>query len=137
MVKDPSFPIPINTSGKKPASRRAPLQEAGPDADGRYEIRQVPPAYSYTLPDTGTTLSGALGQKETLTIVQGDNNSCIWEGERSGGFKRGEWDCTVFSSFRLTSTRQAFFIEETVRALEGDKVVFERANKATVERDLM
>jgi hypothetical protein len=43
----------------------------------------------------------------------------------------------VFSSFKLTSTPDAFFIEETVRALEGERVFFERANKATVPRDLM
>ena len=78
-----------------------------------------------------------VGIKELLRIKQGDNNSCVWQGERSGGFKRGDWNCTVYSRFRLTSTPDAFFIEETVRALEDDKVIFERHNKAAVKRDLM
>jgi uncharacterized protein len=136
-ARDPFFPIPLNTSGKKPAPRRAPLKEVGPDSDGRYEIIQDPPPYSYTIADTGTTLTGTLGQKESLSVKQGDNNSCVWQGERIGGFKRGDWNCSVFSSFRLTSTPTAFFIEETVRALDGDKLFFERENKATVDRDLM
>jgi uncharacterized protein len=136
-ARDPFFPIPLNTSGKKPAPRRAPLKEVGPDSDGRYEIIQDPPPYSYTIADTGTTLTGTLGQKESLSVKQGDNNSCVWQGERIGGFKRGDWNCSVFSSFRLTSTPSAFFVEETVRALDGDKILFERENKTTVERDLM
>ena len=81
--------------------------------------------------------SGAAGIKELLRIKRGDNDSCVWQGERSSALKRGNWNCTVFSSFKLTSTPDAFFIEEAVRALEGERVFFERENKATVPRDLM
>jgi hypothetical protein len=137
MVRDPAFPIPVNPSGAKAPGGRTPLKEAGPDAAGWYEIRQDPAPYSFPIADTGTTLSGAAGIKELLRIKQGDNNSCVWQGERSGGLKRGDWDCTVFSSFKLTSTPEAFFIEETVRALEGEQVIFERVNKAAVARDMM
>jgi hypothetical protein len=137
IVRDPPFPIPVNAADAKPPRGRTPLKEAGPDAEGWYEIRQDPVAYSYPVADTGTTLSGAAGIKEVLRIKQGDNDSCVWQGERSGALKRGDWNCTVFSSFKLTSTAEAFFIEETVRALEGERVVFERENKATVPRDLM
>jgi uncharacterized protein len=138
MVSDPPFPIPVNPSDKKQAPRgRTPLQETGPDAEGWYEVDQNPTPISYQVADTGTTISGALGMKESLRMKQGDNNSCVWQGERSGGLKRGDWNCTVYSSFRLTSTPDSFLIEETVRALENDKVVFERQNKAAVDRDLM
>jgi hypothetical protein len=137
IVRDPPFPIPVNAADAKPPRGRTPLKEAGPDAQGWYEIRQDPVAYSYAVADTGTTLSGAAGIKELLRIKQGDNDSCVWQGERSGALTRGDWNCTVFSSFRLTSTPEAFFVEETVRALEGERVVFERENKATVPRDLM
>jgi hypothetical protein len=61
----------------------------------------------------------------------------VWQGERNGGFKRGDWNCSVYSAFRLTSTADTFVIEETVRALDGDTVFFERENKATVPRDLI
>ncbi len=137
MVSDPPFPIPVNPSDTKAPGGRTPLTQAGPDAQGWYEIRQDPVSYSIPIADTGITLSGASGIKVLLRIKQGDNNSCVWQGERSGGLKRGDWNCTVFSSFKLTSTPEAFFIEETVRALEGERVVFERENKAEVPRDLM
>jgi uncharacterized protein len=137
MQHDPPFPIPQNPSDKKAPSGRTPLQEAGPDPEGWYEIRQDPQRYSYPVADTGTMISGALGLKELLRIKQGDNNSCLWQAERSGGFKRGDWNCTVYSAFKLTSTADSFFIEETVRASEGDRVIFERGNKSAVKRDLM
>ena len=134
---DPPFPIPQNPPSTKPPAGRTPLEATGPDAQGWYEIRQEPQAFSYPVADTGTTISGALGIKELLRIKQGDNESCVWQGERSGGLQRGDWDCTVYSAFRLTSTPEAFFIEETVRASEGGKIIFERENKASVKRDLM
>jgi hypothetical protein len=43
----------------------------------------------------------------------------------------------VYSAFRLTSSPEAFFIEETLRAMEGEEVIFERSNKASVPRDSM
>ena len=137
VTRDPPFPIPVNAAAAQAAGGRTPLEQAGPDGHGWYEIRQDPAAYSYPVADTGTTLSGAAGIKELLRIKQGDNDTCVWQGERSSALKRGDWNCTVFSSFKLTSTPDAFFIEETVRALEGDRVFFERENKATVPRDLM
>jgi hypothetical protein len=72
-----------------------------------------------------------------LRIKQGDNSSCEWQGERSGGFRRGDWDCTVYSAFRLTSTPDTFFIEETLRASDGGEIIFERTNKSALKRDLM
>jgi hypothetical protein len=78
-----------------------------------------------------------MGIKERLRIKEGDNDSCVWQGERSGGFRRGDWNCTVYSAFRLTSSPEAFFIEETLRAMEGEEVIFERSNKASVPRDSM
>ncbi|HMK87559.1 MAG TPA: CocE/NonD family hydrolase [Steroidobacteraceae bacterium] len=137
IVRDPPFPIPQNAPDHPSPSGRTPLREAGPDAQGWYEIRQDPEPVSYPIADTGTTVSGALGIKERLRIRRADNNSCEWQGERSGGFKRGDWDCTVASAFRLTSTAESFFIEETLRASEGGEVIFERTNKAAVKRELM
>ena len=113
------------------ARGRTSARAAGPDAQGWYEIRQEPQPFSYPVADTGTTISGALGIKELLRIKQGDNESCEWQGERSGGFKRGDWDCAVYGAFRLTSTPETFIIEETVRASEGGKVIFERENRHT------
>jgi hypothetical protein len=92
---------------------------------------------SSTVADTGTTITGGYGLQERLRIREGDNSSCSWQGEHTGGFKRGDWDCTIHVAFKLTSTPDTFIIDETVRALEGDKVIFERISKSPVERDLM
>jgi len=137
MSRDPPFPIPTNPPDKKSPGGRTPTTEAGPDAQGWYEVRQDPAAYSYPVADTGTVISGLSGIKVDLRIKQGDNNSCEWQGERSGGFKRGDWDCTVYSAFKLTSTPDTFFIEETLRASEGSEVIFERINKSALKRDLI
>jgi hypothetical protein len=134
---DPLFPIPTHRSDESAPGGRTPLRQTGPDADGWYEILDEPQPFSYPVADTGTVISGAMGIEERLRIQQGDNNSCVWQGERSGGFQRGDWNCTVYSSFRLTSTAEAFFIEETLRATDGGEVVFERENKASVPRDLI
>jgi uncharacterized protein len=137
IVRNPPFPIPLNPPDKKGPPGRTPLKAAGPDAQGWYEIRQEPQAISYPVADTGTQISGAPGIKELLRIKQGDNNSCLWQGERIGGLERGDWNCAVYSAFKLTSTPAAFFIEETLRASEGGEIIFERTNKAAVKRDLM
>jgi uncharacterized protein len=134
---EPSFPIPTNPPERSAPGGRTPLRETGPDADGWYEILGDPQPFSYTVADTGTLISGAMGIKERLRIKEGDNDSCVWQGERSGSFRRGDWNCTVYSAFRLTSSPEAFFIEETLRATDGEKVIFERGNKASVPRDLM
>jgi uncharacterized protein len=137
MSHEPSFPIPSNPPERSAPGGRTPLRETGPDAEGWYEILGDPQPFSYTVADTGTVISGAMGIKERLRIKEGDNDSCVWQGERSGGFKRGDWNCTVYSAFRLTSSPEAFFIEETLRAMDGEKVIFERSNKTSVPRDSM
>jgi hypothetical protein len=135
---DPAFPIPINRAEPKEAAPLfGSLKEEGPDANGWYDLHQDPPPMSSTVADTGTTITGGYGLKERLRMREGDNSSCIWEGEHTGGFKRGDWDCTIHVAFRLTSTPDTFIIDETVRALEGDKVIFERVAKSPVGRDLM
>ncbi len=135
---DPKFPIPVNhAEAKKLGPLFGSLKEEGPDADGWYDLHQDPPPMSYTVSDTGTTIVGGYGLKERLRIKDGDNSSCIWEGEHTGGFKRGDWDCTIHVAFKLTSSPDTFLIDETVRALEGDKVIFERVSKSSVTRDLM
>jgi putative CocE/NonD family hydrolase len=137
-VADPAFPIPVNHPERKQAGPLfGSLQEEGPDAKGWYNLHQDPPPMTSTVSDTGTTITGGYGLQEKLRIRDGDNSSCSWEGEHTGGFKRGDWDCTIHVAFRLTSTPDTFIIDETVRALEGDKVIFERISKSPIGRDLM
>jgi hypothetical protein len=137
-VPDPGFPIPINPAeSPKLGPQFGALKESEPDADGWYDLHQNPQPSSYTVSDTGTTITGGTSLSERLRIKIGDNNSCIWEGERTSGLKRGDWDCTVHVAFRITSTADTFLVEESVRALEGGKTVFERAGNNPIKRDLM
>lgn len=138
-VSDPSFPIPVKHADAQKAAGPlfGSLQQSGPDAQGWYDLHQDPPPMNSTVADTGTTITGGYGLKERLRIREGDNSSCSWEGEHTGGFKRGDWDCTIHVAFKLTSTPTTFVIDETVRALEGDQVIFERISKSPIGRDLM
>jgi hypothetical protein len=136
-VNDPAFPIPTKSPDQQGPPGRTPVEIKGPDAQGWYEVVSNPEHFAYPLPETGTTLSGAMGIAERLRIRAGDNSSCEWRGERDGGFKREDWNCSVYSAFRLTSTAEFFEIEETVRAREGDAVVFERIHRGRVKRDLV
>ena len=137
-IPDPPMTIPVKHAAPTPAGPLfGSLKETGPDADGWYELTQDPPPMTTTVSDTGTAITGGYGLKEKLRIKDGDNSSCSWEGEHTGGFKRGEWDCTIHVAFKLTSTPDAFIIDETVRALDGDKVIFERISKSPIGRDLM
>jgi hypothetical protein len=137
-VADPAFPIPVNHAAPRQAGPLfGSLQKEGPDANGWYDLHQDPPPMNSTVADTGTTIMGGYGLQERLRIREGDNSSCSWEGEHTGGFKRGDWDCTIHVAFKLTSTPDTFIIDETVRALEGDKVIFERISKSPISRDLM
>jgi putative CocE/NonD family hydrolase len=135
---DPPLVIPVtHAEGPGLGLLFGELRAAGPDADGWYEIHEDPAPMSFPISDTGTTITGGFGRKETLRIREGDNNSCSWEGEHTGGFKRGDWDCTIYAAFKLTSTVDSFFIDETLRAMDGSKLIFERVNRVLVKRDLM
>jgi putative CocE/NonD family hydrolase len=135
---DLAMPIPVKHAAPAVAGPLfGSLKQAGPDAAGWYELTQDPPPMSTTVSDTGTTITGGYGLKEKLRIRDGDNSSCSWQGEHTGGLKRGEWDCTIHVAFKLTSTPDTFIIDETVRALDGDKVIFERISKSPIGRDLM
>ncbi|HEY2684740.1 MAG TPA: CocE/NonD family hydrolase [Steroidobacteraceae bacterium] len=137
-VTDPVFDIPVKHSPPQKAGVLfGSLVEEGPDANGWYNLHQDPPPMNSTVSDTGTTIVGGYGLQEKLRMREGDNNSCSWEGEHTGGFKRGDWDCTIHVAFKLTSTPDTFIIDETVRALDGDKVIFERISKSPIGRDLM
>jgi putative CocE/NonD family hydrolase len=137
-VSDPRMPIPVKHTEPTPAGPLfGSLQETGPDANGWYDLNQDPPPMNTVVSDTGTTITGGYGLKERLRIREGDNDSCSWEGEHTGGFKRGDWDCTIHVAFKLISTPDTFIVDETVRAIEGDKVIFERISKSSIGRDLM
>jgi len=133
---DPSFPIPIKAVAE-PSSTRATPQESGPDLEGWYTIEQKAPEVSYVIAETGTAITGILGQRETLRIREGDNTSCIWQGEVLRGFKRDDWNVQVAAGYKLSCTHETFIVEESLRAHQDGTEIFARTNKAIVRRDLL
>ena len=123
----------LAASGDLPGGRT--VTEAGPDGSGRVTIEKSSPADPQTLEDIGTIVSG--GRSVHLSIREGDPNSGVWRMEGSRGWRRGAWDTTIHSAFELTSTAEEFRLKESVRALEGDTVVFERQSDDRIKRDLI
>jgi len=88
-----------------------------------------------TLADIDTTTSG--GSDWYMSIKEGDPNSSRWKLEWFSRFKRAGWDTTLRSTLELTSTPEEFRMQESIHALEGETVVFERRWDNKIKRDLM
>jgi putative CocE/NonD family hydrolase len=115
--------------------RNYTITQTGPDSQGRIMLHKRLRDPPETLADIGTTMSG--GSDWYMSITEGDPNSSIWRLEWSSHLKREGWDTTVRSTLELTSTAEHFRIRESIHALEGDKVVFERDWDNRIKRDLM
>jgi putative CocE/NonD family hydrolase len=111
------------------------VAQTGPDAEGRVTLHKQLRDPPETLADIGTTMSG--GSDWYMSIKEGDPNSSIWKLEWFSRLKRNEWDTSLRSTLELSSTAEEFRIKESIHALEGDKVVFERQWDNRVRRDLL
>ncbi len=111
------------------------ITQTGPDAQGRVMLHKRLRDPPETLSDIGTTMSG--GSDWYMSIKEGDPNSSVWKLEWFSRLKRGAWDTTLRSALELTSTAEEFRMKESISALEGDAVVFERRWDNRIKRDLM
>jgi hypothetical protein len=111
------------------------ITQTGPDAEGRVMLHKRLRDPPETLADIGTTMSG--GSDWYMSIKEGDPNSSVWKLQWFSGLKRGGWDTSLRSTLELTSTAADFRMKESIRALEGDQVVFERHWDHTIKRDLL
>ena len=115
--------------------RNQTITQTGPDAEGRVMLHKRLRDPPETLTDIGTTMSG--GSDWYMSIKEGDPNSSVWKLEWFSHLKRGEWDTTLRSTLELTSTAEEFRMKESIHALEGDQVVFERQWDNRIRRDLV
>lgn len=115
--------------------RNYTITQTGPDAQGRVMLHKKLRDPPETLADIGTTMSG--GSDWYMSIKEGDPNSSIWKLEWFSRLMRNEWDTSLRSTLELSSTTEEFRIKESIRALEGDKVVFERHWDNRIKRDLL
>jgi uncharacterized protein len=111
------------------------VTQTGPDAEGRVMLHKQLRDPPETLADIGTTMSG--GSDWYMSIKEGDPNSSVWKLEWFSRLKRNEWDTSLRSTLELSSTAEEFRIKESIHALEGDKVVFERQWDNRIRRDLL
>jgi hypothetical protein len=72
-----------------------------------------------------------------MSITEGDPNSSVWRLEWFSHLERPGWNTTVRSTLELTSTAEEFRIQESIHALEGESVVFERGWDHRIKRDLL
>lgn len=140
LADDPPLPIPVlhERVAAKVAAAPASLDnfrimQTGPDSDGRLTLHKVLRYPPDTLQEIGTTL--ASGSDWIMSIREGDPNSCVWRMEWFQQYKRGDWDTTTRSTMELSSTAEEFHLKESLQALEGNKVIFERSADNRIRRD--
>jgi uncharacterized protein len=140
----PSAPMPIallkdrvrkNGDANPDSPKQNTVTMTGPDAGGRIMLHKRLRDPPETLADIGTRMSG--GSDWFMSITEGDPNSSRWRLEWFSRLERGGWDTTVRSSMELTSTMDEFQLEESIQALEADKIIFERHWNNRIRRDLM
>ncbi|HLY58143.1 MAG TPA: CocE/NonD family hydrolase, partial [Stellaceae bacterium] len=119
-----AMPIAVTPGMKSPMLGRHPvITTTGPDAKDHVVIERKIPEF---------------GGGERLETTGGDPNQGVWRGETRGVYKRdGVPDCTVVSTFELTSTVDEFRLRESITATKGTEQVFTRAGDHTIKRDLM
>ncbi len=113
----------------------AVITQSGPDAQGRVTLHKRLRDPPETLTDIDTTMSG--GSDWHMSIEEGDPNSSVWKLEWFSRLQRKGWDTTLRSTLELTSTETEFRMQESIRALEVEKIVFERRWDTTINRDLL
>jgi uncharacterized protein len=116
------------------AAKNYTLTQEGPDANGRVVLHKVLHQPLLVL-DTGTEITEK--SDWSWSVREGDPHSSVWRMEWVSGIKRGAWDTTTRAVVELTSSTTEFNIKESIRALEGDKVVYERTWDNAIKRDLM
>ncbi|HWA61629.1 MAG TPA: CocE/NonD family hydrolase [Caulobacteraceae bacterium] len=114
-------------------SRGDPLLRIEEDAAGIVTARGVWPDTASTIAATGLTISGG-GPDMELHYDPADRDSCRWRVRQTSRYRRGDWDCEVRTEILMTSTRDAFRIQDTLEALKNGGVIFTRTAKDVIPR---
>ncbi|MFO1062167.1 MAG: CocE/NonD family hydrolase C-terminal non-catalytic domain-containing protein, partial [Dongiaceae bacterium] len=101
-------------------------------ATGRTEMRVVRNLGAIHIEDVDLELQ-ALGT-ELYSAFPDDPAATRSETTRRAAFKRGEWQASIDTTSVLTATAEAFRLEASLEAREGDRLVFERRWDLTIPR---
>ena len=132
----PILPATIGEQHPPTAAGALAVTDSGPDSERcivrekRWELAPI------TVPGVGTQLTAGW-TPATLTMNEGDPNSCVWTGGYLMRVQRGNWDAMVKGTFEVTSTRSTFHVKEAIEAQEGTQTVFQRGWNHALKRDLM
>jgi len=142
LADDPPMPIPVlhdrverKVTGDPASLKNFRIIQTGPDPQGHITLHKVLRYPPQTLQDIGTTLTS--GSDWIMSIREGDPNSCVWRMEWFQQYQRGNWDIITRSTMELSSTPTEFHLRESLQALEGEKLVFERSADNRIKRDCM
>ncbi|MHB8381717.1 MAG: CocE/NonD family hydrolase [Candidatus Binataceae bacterium] len=132
---EPSMPIPLIRDSHSSARAAPPtVTVSGPDRDGRIAIRRQSDNRR-VIRDTETAIVSRIDWNREL--IPGSPNSSRWHGTYAVSYKREPWEAAVAASFELTSTAGHFHLTESIRASQGDKIIFEQTWENNIPRDLI
>jgi len=142
-VENKSYALPITAlydriqreaAAEPHAADNYTLTQNGPDEKGLVVLHKVLKEPVQTL-DTGATITEL--SDWYWSIREGDPNSSVWKMQWTTGIKLGTWDTTTRGTVELRSTSTHFHVKESIHALEGDKVIYEKSWDNSIKRDLM
>ena len=132
----PILPATIGEQHPPTAAGALAVIDSGPDSErciAREKCWELAPI---AVPGVGTQLTAGW-TPATLTMNEGDPNSCVWTGGYLLRVQRGNWDAMVKGTFEVTSSRSTFHVKEAIEAQEGTQTVFQRSWNHALKRDLM
>jgi putative CocE/NonD family hydrolase len=129
------FPIPVRHASPPDPPPPPPVVTTAQVAPGHYLIELDSPPTPTTLSDIGATL--ARGRRETCEMFEGQPNSSRWRQEASSAWSRGDWACSLSAVIELRSTPTDFLLTESLSAMKGETVIFERRSESRIPRRLV
>ena len=142
-LSEPAFLIPMirddarNVIDGAQQESGVTVTVSGPDSAGRIVVEKHWPPDTSTIKATGTTV-GKGWRHWRMDATQAEPNSCHWQGDCIQSFERPDWgECSVKSSFKMSSTADVFHLQETFVATQNKKVIYERTWRHSVKRDLV
>ena len=130
------FTIPIIHAGPTTTPNSEALPKYEPNGRISYERKGgLEHPRPTVVPEVGTTKLA--GGNQLFEIIQGQPTTCHMLMDRTSGWKRGDWDCTIRYGSEMTCTADEFHLREWLIAKKGDQEIFRRETPSVIKRDLL
>jgi uncharacterized protein len=121
-----------------------PVRPVGTEQPPQFEPVDAAPPQKSRLVKPGVVVWDHLEGLEVGTnfhfehdLKDGDPTSAVVAMRRTGTLARGDWRIKVETTMRMSCTREAFRVEASMRAYEGDNEVCNRTWDRSIRRDLL